>query len=229
MSVPQFTPCYCFAGSTTGSDGYRYCFNDWWGSETHICTRGESNATSTPKVVMKADSLQALHSGKGGRSTKAKLPGASLHSRAMQGSALRVGPVDILQTDVRPLPQLILSENKTTLLAEHRDLIIRVPGLNSFLSVCNVTSWGKGAPTQDMAIYPQAVMSWCSCWTYTQLDHCTHWSIPDGLPDPHRGSSEPSLVLCWQLKDGQYMVWHEAKLLIWHKACCHKIIPFKVV
>lgn len=139
MSVPQFTPCYCFAGSTTGSDGYRYCFNDWWGSETHICTRGERNATSTPKIVMKADSLQALHSGKGGRSTKAKLPGASLHSRVMQGSALRVGPVDILQTDVRPLPQLILSENKTTLLAEHRDLIIRVPGLNSFLSVCNVS------------------------------------------------------------------------------------------
>lgn len=41
------------------------------------------------------------------------------------GCAPRVGPSDVLQADVRPLPQLILPENNTTLLAEHRDLIIR--------------------------------------------------------------------------------------------------------
>lgn len=160
------------------------------------------------------------------RSTQAKLPGASLHSRAMQGSALRVGPVDVLQTDVRPLPQLILPENNTTLLDEHRDLIIRVPGLSSLLSVCNVTSCGIKKAAQDMAIYPQAVMPWCSCWIYTWLDHCTLWSAQNGLADPHRASSKLFLILCQRLKDEQYMVWHEAGLLIWHKACCHKIIPF---
>lgn len=95
------------------------------------------------------------------------------------GSTLRIGPVDVLQTDVRPLPQLILPENNTTLLAEHRDLIIRVPGLSSFFSVCNVPSYGKKNPTQDMAFYPQAVMSWCSCQIYTLLDHCTLWSTPE--------------------------------------------------
>lgn len=32
----------------------------------------------------------------------------------------------------------------------------------------------KKTPTQDTA-----VMSWCSCWIYTLLDHCTLWSTPE--------------------------------------------------
>lgn len=51
-----------------------------------------------------------------------------LHHVAKQCTdcAPRVGPFDVLQADARFLPQLILLENNVTLLAKHRDLIIRV-------------------------------------------------------------------------------------------------------
>lgn len=59
---------------------------------------------------------------------EAQCPGfLVLHHAGEQctGCAHRIGPSDVLQADAKPLPQLILPENNITLLAEHRDLIIR--------------------------------------------------------------------------------------------------------
>lgn len=144
----------------------------------------------------------ALPPRKGGRSTKAKLPGASLHNRAMQGSALRVGTVDVLQTDVRPLQELILPENNLTLLDEHRDLIIRLPGLSSFLSVCNVTSCGGKKQTK---IWLSTLRLWCNdAYAGSLHGWITAHSGPsqDELADPYRASSKLFLILHQQLKDG---------------------------
>lgn len=117
-SVLHCIPFYCFSGSTTRSDGYRYHFNGWWVSKTPMCTSGESHAISGIPKAMNDDWLTHFTQDEGEGVQKPNFPVFCHIAEQRTGCAPRVDPSDVLQADARPFPQLILPENNTTLLAE---------------------------------------------------------------------------------------------------------------